>query len=232
MVFTILFLPFLTWADVPAKGSAKALLCELVDLRKSRTLERRQVAINPQSPRPILMLMGGSDATGTVRDFPSSDSMSRKLEITLEGSQGFGGHSHSGASYRLDQAGNNQLLGEAELDGEFGPELLLRCFLKNTSAIDLMFLTPSTTTETGRGHYSGFCEGNSMASFCLDQIRRHALDDANRDADFSCRVHGGMSQSFSGYCNDFCSPPFIRSGVPRQYVTCDATCQIRCEMSH
>ncbi len=135
LISALTLMPLLTWADFTPKVAAKALLCELVDLSRSRTLERRQVVINPKSSRAILMLMGGnSDVTGTVRDFPGSDSLSRRLEITLQGTHGFGGHSHSRVSYRLDQAVNNQSLGEAQLSGEF-IELLLRCFLRNAPAV-------------------------------------------------------------------------------------------------
>lgn len=135
IISALTLMPFLTWADLAPRVAGKALLCELVDLSRSRILERRQALINPKSSKAILMLMGGnSDVTGTVRDFPGSDSVSRRLEITLQGTHGFGGHSFSRVSYRLDQAVTNQSLGEAQLSGDF-TELLLRCFLRNAPAV-------------------------------------------------------------------------------------------------
>ena len=226
LILALSLLPFYSSAG---SVSGKSLLCELVDTARNRILEQRKAVIDPHSTRAILMLMGGGDVMGTVRDFPGKDALNRKIEIILEGTHGFGGHSRGGSQYRLDQEGATNLLAEAELSGEFGSELLLRCFLKSTPALETDYLLFSTTTESGLGHAVGYCQGGSSGYFCIDQIKRHARESARRYGEFSCRSHRGTPRTFDAYCHDFCTPFSIPSGSPAQYVTCDSTCTLTCD---
>lgn len=226
LILALSFMPFYSSAG---SVSGKSLLCELVDLARDQVLERRQTKIDPQSSRAILMLLGGGDVMGTVRDFPGKDPLNRKIIVTLEGTHGLGGHSHGGSQYRLDQEGTNNLIAEAQLTGEFGYELLLRCFVKNEVTLETDYLLFSTTTESGIGHAGGYCQGGGSAYFCIEQIKRQAQESARRYGEFSCRSHRGTPRTFGAYCHDYCTPFSIPSGSPAQYVTCDSTCILTCD---
>ncbi len=129
VIFMIL-MPFYSFADKTLATSEDRLACALIDLARGRIHERKQAIIRPQSSRPILMLMGRSPIMGTVRDFPGKDILNRKIELTLEYSAGVeSGRSRSVSQYRLDQDGKNIFLAEAQLNGDFGQHISLRCHL-------------------------------------------------------------------------------------------------------
>ncbi len=219
------------FAGVASADPGKALLCELVDLGRSRILDRHQSVIDPQSRKPILMMMGAGPVVGKVRDFPGRDILNRKLELTLDYNAGSeNGHSQAATQYRVDQDGTSSLLAEVGLNGEFGQVLSLRCFLRQVApAVDFSLMS-STTMEYGRGQSSSFCDGDGMSYFCIDSIKRRAQDDAVRDAEFSCRMRQGTSRSYSRSCSDNCFPYSIPPGSRSQMVSCSSSCTVTCEI--
>lgn len=81
----------------------------------------------------------------------------------------------------------------------------------------------------GTGYSSGFCNGDAFSSWCIRDIQTRAENDANRDADLSCRMKEGYLQQFSRTCSTFCSPSFIPQGQS-SYVSCHARCTYHCEI--
>ena len=226
LILALTLLPFSSFAD-----QNKLLMCELIDLSRGRTLERKQALIDPASKRPILLLMGRSPIMATVRDKPTKDSLNRKIELTLDyrgGSEN--SHASAASQYRLDQDDTNILLSEVGLNGEFGQTLSLQCFLRTSPTANSIDLMSRTTTEYGRGQYSSYCDAGPGASFCIDQVKVRAQDVATRDAEFSCHMKNGVSKYYSRSCNDYCSPNSIPPGSRSEYITCNSSCTITCEI--
>ena len=81
----------------------------------------------------------------------------------------------------------------------------------------------------GSGYSSGYCNGEGFSGWCVRDVQARAENDANRDADLSCRMKEGHLQYFSRMCNTFCSPSFIPNGQSA-YVSCNARCTYNCEI--
>lgn len=83
-------------------------------------------------------------------------------------------------------------------------------------------------TIYSRGQASGLCDGGPSSWFCYDQIERRSEQDAERDADFQCRMKQGRLEMFSAYCSQYCSPFSIPNNAPSQFVNCYANCTSTC----
>lgn len=86
-----------------------------------------------------------------------------------------------------------------------------------------------STTVVGRGTASGFCTDH-LSSFCIDNIERSAKSNGQSDADMQCRMQNGRSITYTAHCNTWCSPMSIPPGPGQTYVSCNANCNMQCEL--
>lgn len=101
-----------------------------------------------------------------------------------------------------------------------------------TNILSLLFslqVFALTETVTGSGNYGGVCLGDSFSRMCVDRIKDRAEDEAQRDADFQCRMRNGHLQSY-GSCNTYCNPFFIPEDFLSHYVNCRSDCRFNCEI--
>lgn len=80
--------------------------------------------------------------------------------------------------------------------------------------------------ENGTGRATGHC--SQPFTSCINRVKVDAEYNAVRDAAMRCQSQGG---SFSGghTCSStLCSPTMIPPNAPPTYVTCSASCSIRC----
>ncbi len=79
------------------------------------------------------------------------------------------------------------------------------------------------------GFSSGFCQGNGLATFCLDQLKNQAQDNAFRDASVQCQSSRGQLVGLGASCSTYCNPAFIPQGQ-NAVVNCQAGCSFNCEI--
>ena len=80
------------------------------------------------------------------------------------------------------------------------------------------------------GMASGYCQPNSGFS-CVHWLERDAADDAERDADWTCRGMKGQLEYAGTYACSFSSSPYLPPNHPGTFVSVSARCQYRCFIS-
>lgn len=94
----------------------------------------------------------------------------------------------------------------------------------------LAFAVPTRIYVTGDGRQSSYCNANS-GYFCLDNIKRQAQADAERDARWSCEMsHRGRALTFTASTNTNCNPSYLPPNHNGTWVNCSAQCRMQCEV--
>ncbi len=84
-------------------------------------------------------------------------------------------------------------------------------------------------TVVGRGAASGFCT-EQLSTFCIENIERSAKSNGQNEADMQCRLQQGRSITYTSHCFTSCSPMYIPPGPGQTYVSCNANCDMQCEL--
>lgn len=85
---------------------------------------------------------------------------------------------------------------------------------------------------TGTGSESSYCNANS-GYFCLDNIKRRAESNAERDAQWRCEMNErGRARTYTSYCSSYCSPNSLPPNHDGTWVNCRSDCRMDCEVDN
>lgn len=98
--------------------------------------------------------------------------------------------------------------------------------------ISQVSLATQTIYVIGRGYENSFCNANS-GFYCLDNAKRRAEADADRDARWTCEMnHRGRALTYTASYYTYCNPNYLPPNHNGTWVNCRSESRMQCEIQN